>query len=172
MKSTGEVMGIDEDLGCAVAKACMACERTLPLDGSVFVSVCDRDKEAVVPVARAFHELGFRLMATPGTRKALTSAGMPADIVFPRGEGRPNATDVIANEEVQLVINTPSAEAETLEDEKAIRTAAYLRQIPTITTVFGAAIIADAIESVRERGIHVRSMQEFHEAGTTKSAGT
>ncbi len=172
MKSTGEVMGIDEDLGCAVAKACMACERTLPLSGTIFISVCDRDKQAVIPVARAFHELGFRLMATPGTRKALTQAGMPADIVFPRGEGRPNATDVIANEQVQLVINTPSAEAATLEDEKAIRTAAYLRKIPTITTVFGAAIIASAIESVRERGIHVRSMQEFHGAGAATSAGT
>ncbi len=162
MKSTGEVMGIDPDLGCAVAKAFMGAGRTLPLEGTALLSVCDRDKQAVVDVARAFADLGIRLLATPGTRRYLEDAGIKSDVVFKRGEGRPNVTDVIANDEVQLVINTPNTDAFSLADEKAIRTAALMRNVPTITTVFGARIMATAIESMRRHGLSVRAMQDYH----------
>ena len=162
MKSTGEVMGIDMDLGCAVGKALMAAGRTLPLEGSVFLSVQDRDKPAAVEVARAFHELGLKLVATPGTAQHLQDAGIPTTMVYKRGEGRPDVTDTITNRQVQLVINTPTADPLTREDEKAIRTAALHRDIPTITTVFGARIIATAIESMRKHGLRVRAMQDFH----------
>jgi carbamoyl-phosphate synthase large subunit len=162
MKSTGEVMGIDADLGCAVAKAFMAAGRTLPLEGHVLLSVQDRDKPAAIEVARAFHELGLGLVATAGTARALQAAGIPAQKVYKRGEGRPDVTDVIANREVQLVINTPTADPLTRQDEKAIRTAALNRNIPTITTVFGAKIIAVAVDSMRRRGLSVRTMQEYH----------
>jgi len=162
MKSTGEVMGIDEDLGCAVAKAFMAAGRRLPLEGRVLVSVCDRDKDAAVELARAFSEVGLRIVATPGTCARLRAAGLEATEAYKRQEGRPDVTDLVANGEVQLVVNTPNGDPDTLEDEKKIRTAALLRDIPTITTVFGARIIATAIASMQRRGLHVRPMQEFH----------
>ncbi|MHC5212797.1 MAG: carbamoyl-phosphate synthase large subunit [Planctomycetota bacterium] len=162
MKSTGEVMGIDADLGCAVAKAFMAAGRTLPLEGKVLLSVQDRDKPAAVEVARAFHELGLGIVATPGTARTLKESGIPATQVYKRAEGRPDVTDVIANRAVQLVLNTPTADPLTREDEKAIRTAALNRDIPIITTVFGARIMATAIESMRKHGLRVRAMQDFH----------
>jgi carbamoyl-phosphate synthase large subunit len=162
MKSTGEVMGIDADLGCAVAKAFMAAGRTLPLQGKVLLSVQDRDKPAAVEVARAFHELGLGVLATPGTARFLQEQGIPAAQVYKRGEGRPDVTDVIANREVQLVLNTPTADPLTRQDEKKIRTAAINRDIPIITTVFGARIMATAIDSMRKHGLRVRAMQDFH----------
>jgi carbamoyl-phosphate synthase large subunit len=164
MKSTGEVMGIDEDLGCAMGKAFMGASRTLPLEGSVFISVCDRDKPAAVELARLFHGLGFKLMATSGTAKLFEKAGLPVRSIPKRGEGRPDVTDTISSGEVQLVINTPTSDPLTREDEKAIRTAALLRRVPTLTTVFGAKIIATAIESMRKHGLRVRAMQDFHAA--------
>jgi len=171
MKSTGEVMGIDEDLGCAIFKAFDGASRTLPLEGTVLLSVCDRDKYASIRLASEFHELGFSILATPGTQRVLVEAGIPAEIVFKRGEGRPDVTDVIANGKVQLVINTPSDEPLARKDEKAIRTTALLRDIPTLTSIFGASITATAIEAMRKRGLQVRSMQEFH-ADSNQGAGT
>jgi carbamoyl-phosphate synthase large subunit len=162
MKSTGEVMGIDEDLGCAIFKAFDGASRTLPLEGTVLISVRDRDKYAAIKVARAFHDLGFQILATPGTRASLVEAGIPAQIVWKRSEGRPDVTDVIANNQVQLVINTPSDDPLARDDEKAIRTTALMRDIPTLTSIFGASITATAIESMRRNGLRVRSMQEFH----------
>ncbi len=170
MKSTGEVMGIDTDLGCAVAKAYMATSRTLPLNGTVFISVRDADKTAVEPIARAFADLNFRILATPGTKRHLDQAGIPCEQVYKRGEGRPDVTDTIASGEIQLVINTPSSDPLTRDDEKAIRTAALHRNIPTITTVFGARIIATAIDSVRRHGLGVRAMQDYYAAAATQPA--
>jgi len=164
MKSTGEVMGIDENLGCAVFKAFDGAGRTLPLQGTVFLSVCQRDKPAAVELARAFHDLGFELLATPGTGRELADNGIPAEIVVKRGEGRPDVVDVIQNRAIHLVINTPTDDSLAREDEKAIRTAALQRDIPTLTTVFGANIVATAIDAMRQRGLRVRSMQEFHAA--------
>ncbi len=164
MKSTGEVMGIDEDLGCAMGKAFMGASRTLPLEGTVFLSVCDRDKPAATELARLFHGLGFKLLATPGTAKLFEEAGLPVRHVPKRGEGRPDVVDVISSNQVQLVVNTPTADPLTREDEKAIRTAALLRRVPTLTTVFGAKIIATAIESMRKHGLRVKAMQDFHAA--------
>jgi len=164
MRSTGEVMGIDADLGCAIAKAFMGAGRTLPLEGTVLVSVCDRDKPAALDVARAFHALGFTIVSTPGTAAFLQKAGVPARKVYKRGEGRPDVVDIISNREVHLVLNSPSADPLTREDEKAIRTAALQKNIPTITTVFGARVLAIAIESMRKHGLRVKAMQDFHAA--------
>jgi carbamoyl-phosphate synthase large subunit len=172
MKSTGEVMGIDNDLGCAVFKAFDGAGRTLPLEGKVLVSVKEKDKPAAIDLAREFHDLGFQIVATPGTSKALADAGIPSQSVSKREEGRPDVTDVIANGEVQLVINTPSDDPLARDDEKAIRTAALLRDIPTLTSVFGATIVVTAIESMRKRGLSVRSMQEFTAQPTAKSASS
>ncbi len=170
MKSTGEVMGIDDDLGCAVFKAFDGAGRTLPLQGKVLVSVKNKDKAAAIELAREFHDLGFEIVATPGTSQALADAGIPSQSVSKREEGRPDVTDVISNGEVQLVINTPSADPLARDDEKAIRTAALLRDIPTLTSVFGATIVATAIESMRKRGLSVRSMQEFNASSPAGSA--
>src|SRR5262249_1797261 len=160
MKSTGEVMGIDEDLGCAMGKAFMGAYRTLPLEGSVFISVCDRDNPAAVELAKLFDGLGFKLLATPGTAKLFEKHGLPVRSIPKRGEGRPDPTDVISSGEVQLVINTPTPDPLTREDEKAIRTAALIRRVPTLTTVFGAKIVATAIESLRKYGVRVRAIQD------------
>ncbi len=162
MKSTGEVMGIDMDLGCAVGKAMMAAGRTLPLQGTVLISVQDRDKEAAVELARAFHEVGLKILATRGTARHFAAKGIPVSSVAKRGEGRPDVIDVISNREVQLVINTPTTDPLTRLDEKAIRTAALNRGVPTITTVFGARIMATAIASMRKHGLRVQAMQDFH----------
>jgi len=169
MKSTGEVMGIDDDLGCAVYKAFDGAGCTLPLKGAILVSVKDKDKPAAIDLAREFHDLGFKIFATPGTNRALADAGIPSISVSKREEGRPDITDVIANGDVQLVINTPSDDPLARDDEKAIRTAALLRDIPTLTSIFGATITATAIESRRKRGLTVRTMQEFNEHSPAKS---
>ena len=161
MKSTGEVMGIDEDLGLAYAKSQMAAQPALPTKGNVFISLADRQKPKSIDIARGFSALGFTLYATSGTAAALRKAGVPVKKLFKLNEGRPNALDMIKNGEFQLIINTPSGKV-ARADEIKIRSTATANRISTITTLRAARASLKGIRALRERGLHVKALQEYH----------
>jgi carbamoylphosphate synthase large subunit/REP element-mobilizing transposase RayT len=161
MKSTGEVMGMDVDLGLAYAKSQMAAPPPLPKKGKVFISVKDTDKEAVIPVAREFVKLGFEIISTSGTAEALTKAKIKVTKVFKIHEGRPNVLDRIKNGDINFIINTPSGKIPR-EHEVVIRNAALAAKIPIMTTVRAALASANGIRSLQKRKVQVRSLQEYH----------
>ena len=161
MKSTGEVMGMDVDLGLAYAKSQMAAPPPLPKKGKVFISVKDTDKEAVIPVAREFVKLGFEIISTSGTADALTKAKVKVTKVFKLHEGRPNVLDRIKNGDINFIINTPSGKIPR-EHEVVIRNAALAAKIPIMTTVRAALASANGIRSLQKRRVQVRSLQEYH----------
>ena len=160
MRSTGEVMGIDVDFGKAFAKAELAASQRLPLEGTVFISMNNRDKTAVIPVAKELAELGFQLVATAGTQKALMDAGLTVEPVLKIHEGRPNIEDAIKNSEIQLIINTPVGSA-AQEDDRSIRRTALAYKVPIITTIAGARATASAIRSLQDKPLEVKSIQEY-----------
>ncbi len=160
MKSTGEVMGIDDDLGMAIAKSQMAANGQLPLSGTVFVSVRHPDKDAVVPVARKLTELGYRILATRGTAARLHKDGIVCTEVNKISQGRPHILDKIQDGEVQCIINT-SAGNRTTEDSYIIRRAALDYHIPYTTTITGGLAMTLAMESLRSREVAVKTIQEF-----------
>jgi carbamoyl-phosphate synthase large subunit len=161
MRSTGEVMGIDSDIGSAYAKAQMAAQPALPDGGNVFISVKDRDKAAVVEIAKDFADLGFTIFATAGTAAVLEENGIAAKTLFRLNEGRPTALDMIKNGEIQFIVNTPSGE-QPRKDEVIIRSAAVANRIATMTTLRAARASAAAIRAMRDRGLQVKSLQEYH----------
>ncbi|MDQ2867268.1 MAG: carbamoyl-phosphate synthase large subunit [Verrucomicrobiota bacterium] len=161
MKSTGEVMGIDDDLGIAYAKSQMAAPPPLPKSGNVFVSVKDSDKTSVVAVVREFVTLGFGIIATSGTATALEAARVPVTRVFKLREGRPNVLDRVKNGDISFIINTPSGKIPR-EDEVAIRNAAIAQKIPIMTTLRAAQASVSAIRSLQKNKLSVRSLQEYH----------
>jgi carbamoyl-phosphate synthase large subunit len=162
MKSTGEVMGIDGDLGLAYAKSQMAAQPPLPRSGNIFVSVKDSDKEPMVNLARALVALSFKLYATSGTARTLSNAGLPVTRLFKLSEGRPHVLDMIKNDEIDLIINTPSGKAPR-QDEVRIRSLAVARRIPILTTVSAVEASIRAIYSVQKKGIGVKALQEYHD---------
>ena len=164
MKSTGEVMGIDVDLGLAYAKSQMAAPPPLPKGGRVFVSVKDTDKGAILSVAREFLNLGFEIVSTSGTAEALTKAKIKVTKVFKIHEGRPNVLDRIKNGDINFIINTPSGKIPR-EHEVVIRNAALAAKIPIMTTVRAALASANGILSLQQRKVQVRSLQEYHGSG-------
>jgi carbamoyl-phosphate synthase large subunit len=161
MRSTGEVMGIDSDLGIAYAKSQMAANASLPLGGRVFISVSEAHKTDVASVARQFVELGFQLVATNGTAAVLEQAGLKVERIFKLMEGRPNAVDLIKNREIQLIINTPSGQAPRA-DEVRIRTTAVYTNTPIMTTLSGARAAALGIAALKKSGYGVKALQEYH----------
>src|SRR5467141_1732788 len=161
MKSTGEVMGMDVDLGLAYAKSQMAAPPPLPKKGNVFISVKDADKEAVIPVAREFVKLGFGIISTSGTAEALVKAKIKVKKVFKLHEGRPNVLDRIKNGDISFIINTPSGKIPR-EHEVTIRNAALAQKIPIMTTVRAAQASANGIRSLQKSKVQVRSLQEYH----------
>jgi carbamoyl-phosphate synthase large subunit len=161
MRSTGEVMGIADDLGVALAKAQEATGAVLPTGGTVFVSVADRDKRSVVLPARRLADLGFTILATRGTAALLARAGVPVTTVLKRSEGEPNATDLIDDGKIDLVINTPFGR-EPRTDGYFIRTAAARSGIPCITTVPGILAAVQGIEALRQGFPEPRPLQEYH----------
>ena len=161
MRSTGEVMGIDQSIGLAFAKAQMAAQPALPQSGNVFISVPERDKPKAVELAREFEELGFKLFATHGTAAALKAAGISAKRLHKIGEGRPNALDMVKNGELALIINTPTGKI-ARADEVRIRSTANSARISVVTTLRAAKASLDGIRAIREHGITVRTLQEFH----------
>jgi carbamoyl-phosphate synthase large subunit len=168
MRSTGEVMGIADSFGMAFAKAQIAADGSLPLEGGLLVTVNDSDKPTVLPIARRFHEMGFKLTATEGTRNYLRARGVPAEVVRKAHEGRPNAIDMIVSGEVQLLINTPLGKY-TQADDFAIRRAAVMHRVPYTTTMSAASAACDAIIALRSRTGSVRSLQEWHERASAES---
>jgi carbamoyl-phosphate synthase large subunit len=161
MRSTGEVMGLDADLGTAYAKSQMAANSPLPLKGKIFISVSDYHKGHVAEVAKQFADLGFELIATGGTATVLEKAGLQVERIFKLQEGRPNAIDLLKNKEIQLVINTPSG-ASPREDEIKIRTTAVYTGTPIMTTLSGAKAAALAIAAIKKSGYAVKTIQEYH----------
>jgi carbamoyl-phosphate synthase large subunit len=161
MRSTGEVMGLDADLGVAYAKSQMAAGAPLPLQGRVFFSVSDAHKPQVAEVARRFTDLGFELVATAGTAKVLEAAGLKVQRVFKLQEGRPNALDYLKNREIHLVINTPSGQVPRA-DEVRIRTTAVYTGTPIMTTISGARAAALGIAALKRAGYGVRTVQEYY----------
>jgi carbamoyl-phosphate synthase large subunit len=161
MKSTGEVMGVADNFGEAFAKAQIAAGQQLPISGTVFISVTDHDKPAVAEVAKRFADLGFKLVATHGTADVLEEAGLNTDRVFKVKEGRPNVVDLIKGERIHLIINTPHG-PDPYFDEKAIRRAAVMGHIPTITTLSAARAAAEGIAALQRGETHVQALQQLH----------
>jgi carbamoyl-phosphate synthase large subunit len=161
MRSTGEVMGLDTDLGIAYAKAQMAAGSPLPLKGKIFLSVAAPHKAEVAEVAQLFVNLGFELVATSGTAAILEKAGIKVQRVLKVLEGRPNIVDHLKNKEIQMVINTPSGAAPR-EDEVKIRTTAVMTGTPIMTTLSGARAVAMGIQALQKSGFQVRTIQEYH----------
>ena len=161
MKSTGEVMGMDVDLGLAYAKSQMAAPPPLPKKGNVFISVKDSDKESVIPVVREFVKLGFGIISTSGTAEALVKAKIKVKKVFKLHEGRPNVLDRVKNGDISFIINTPSGKIPR-EHEVMIRNAALAQKIPIMTTVRAAQASANGIRSLQKNKVQVRSLQEYH----------
>lgn len=161
MKSTGEVMGIDEDFGRAYAKSQMAADCSLPLTGTVFISVRDRDKRPIVPIAKKLSHMGFKLVATNGTSQVLAEHNIPVTPVLKVIEGRPNILDHIKSNEIQLVINTTGGKA-AQEASYSIRRTALVYHIPYFTTLAGAVAATKGIEALRNGNLDVKPIQEYY----------
>ena len=171
MRSTGEVMGVGPDFGTAFLKAQMGEGCRVPDGGTVFVSVNENDKPNVVPIAREFDTLGFRLVATRGTAKFLRGHGLEVGDVYKVLEGRPNAVDLMKNGEIDIVLNTPLG-GDSYFDELALRRTATQRRIPLITTLSGGAAMVEAIRAFRERGLEVTTLQEIYPESSVAKSGT
>ena len=160
MRSTGEVMGIDTEFGRAFAKAQLGAGTHLPLEGTVFISVNDRDKSGISTVAEAFVELGFKVVATEGTHKVLRRNSIESKQVLKVHEGRPNISDIMKNGQIQLIVNSPSGE-EAKTDGKMIRRTAMAYKIPVITTLAGAKAAIAAIRALQTGGMSVTALQDY-----------
>ncbi|MGF1540020.1 MAG: carbamoyl-phosphate synthase large subunit [Pleurocapsa sp.] len=161
MRSTGEVMGIDTDFGKAFAKAEIAAGVDLALSGTVFVSMNERDKKAIVPVVKDLIDLGFKIVATSGTRKGLQENGIEnVELILKLHEGRPHVIDSIKNHQIQLIINTPTGE-ESQTDAQLIRRMAVDYKLPIITTIAGAKATVAAIRSLQTEPLEVKALQEY-----------
>ncbi len=160
MKSTGEVMGIDESFGMAIAKAQASCDNLLPVKGgTLIVTVNDRDKRTVAPILRRFHDMGFEIWATEGTHHYLQDRGIPSEYVYKVGEGRPHIVDRIVSGEVDLLINTPLGK-QSQYDDYSMRRAAINHKIPYFTTMSATSAACDALIALRSRVYSVCTLQE------------
>jgi len=160
MRSTGEVMGLDKDLGVAFAKSQMAAKPALPDSGDVFISVKDYDKERAVEIAKGLSDLGFGILATAGTSKLFKENGIAVKNVYRLSEGRPNVIDLIKNSKVCLIINTPQGTVPR-QNENEIRTEAVKHNICIMTTISAASAAVDGIKAIRKKGYEVRSIQSY-----------
>lgn len=160
MKSTGEVMGIDDDFGQAFAKSQMGAGNALPETGRIFLSVKDQDKAKAIEIAKGYHELGFEIVSTSGTKQALHDAGVPAESVVRLKEGRPNILDRIKNGEIALIINTPAGK-EPREDEVKIRAGAISNRVPIMTTLRAAEASLIALKALKKQKPEVTPIQDY-----------
>jgi len=161
MRSTGEVLGMADSFGLAFYKAQDAAQGRLPVQGTVLITVADKDKEAAVEVARQFAQLGFPLKATGGTQEFLAQHGIEAERAYKMREQRPHIADEVMNGDIQLVINTPKGKA-SKADDSYIRKAAIRYKVPYITTIAAALAAAKGIAAIKERQPDVKSVQEYH----------
>jgi carbamoyl-phosphate synthase large subunit len=159
MRSTGEVMGIDIDFPSAFAKAQLAASTILPKSGTVFISVAARDRAAIVPIASRLHTMGYKLMATDGTARSLSENGIEVEVLRKIHEGRPNCLDLLANDEISLIINTPSGKG-ARTDEGRIRAAAVSHGVPCITTLSAARAAVAALERLNQSELEVHALQD------------
>ena len=154
-------MGIDTDFGKAFAKAELAAGVNVALEGTVFVSMNDRDKVLAVPVIQEFKNLGFKIIATSGTKKVLQENGIEdVELILKVHEGRPHVIDSIKNNQIQLIINTPTGE-ESQTDARLIRRTALDYKLPVITTIAGAKATVAAIRSLRAEPLGVKALQDY-----------
>ena len=161
MRSTGEVMGIDTGFGKAFAKALLGAGDQIPLSGTVFVSMNDRSKQFIIPTVKDLIELGFKIVATAGTRQALKENGIEdVDLVLKLSDGRPHVIDVIKNGQIQLILNTPSGE-DAFAEGQLIRRTALAYKVPLITTIAGAKATAAAIRSLQSETQEVKAVQDY-----------
>ncbi|MEN8662915.1 MAG: carbamoyl-phosphate synthase large subunit [Lentimonas sp.] len=167
MRSTGEVMGLDKDLGVAFAKSQMAAKPALPDSGDVFISVKDYDKERAVEIARGLSDLGFGIIATAGTGKLFKANGIDVKHVCRLSEGRPNVIDLIKNNKIALIVNTPQGTVPR-QNENEIRTEAVKHNICIMTTISAASAAVDGIKAIREKGYEVRSIQSYSQEANPK----
>ncbi len=161
MRSTGEVLGIANSFGMAFFKAQMAAQQSLPVNGTVLISLSTKEMPITLEVAKRFTELGFKLKATRGTHEFLASHGIPSELILKLHEGRPNIVDEIKNKKIQLVINTPSGKLSKYEDSY-IRKAAIRYKVPYITTLAAAAAAAKGIAAYLSGKPEVKSLQNYH----------
>ena len=162
MRSTGEVLGISPSFGEAYYKAQEAAQTKLPDHGTVLLAVCDRDKPELVEVAKAFSDMGFKIVATKGSCDLIRSAGIPCEQAFKLHEGRPNITDAIANGDIQLIVNTPAGKT-SAHDDSYIRKSAIKNRVPYITTMAAAKASAEGIRAAKAAtDIGVKSLQAHH----------
>jgi carbamoyl-phosphate synthase large subunit len=163
MRSTGEVMGIDESFGMAFGKAELSAGMHMPSEGTLIVTVNDHDKPNVTPIIRRFHDFGFRILATGGTARYLRARGIPVETVFKVNEGRPHIVDHIISGEIALLINTPLGK-KSQYDDYAMRRAAIAYKTPYCTTLSAASAACDAAIAMRSRRKQVKSLQERYAA--------
>ena len=162
MRSTGEVLGLSPSYGEAFFKAQEATQSKLPTEGTVLISVNNKDKAEVVDIAKAFHEVGFKIVATGNTHKLITESGIPAEKIKKLYEGRPNTLDAITNGDYQLIINSPAGK-ESVNDDSYLRKAAIKGKVPYMTTMAAAKATAEGIRHIKEHGSsEVKSLQELH----------
>ncbi len=164
MKSTGEVMGIDEDFGRAFAKSQIAVNNRIPLSGKIVISIRDEDKPGICDLVRRLYAAGFSVIATRGTAAFLDDKGLPVEVINKVAEGRPHIVDLIKNKEIVFVINTVSG-AQAQKDSFSIRRSALQYGVPYTTTVAGARAVVNAIESLKKKAINIKSVQEYHLKG-------
>lgn len=162
MKSTGEVMGIGTEFGSAYAKAQLGAGQKLSSAGTVFISVCDKDKPLVLAAAKQFKALGFKILATIGTHGFLSAQGIESYKINKVSEGRPHVADAIKNSDIQLVINTGSDD-DTRQDGFIIRRAALKFNIPYTTTIAGAIALSKAVTVLKTQSLNIKSVQEYHQ---------
>jgi carbamoyl-phosphate synthase large subunit len=163
MRSTGEVMGVDPELGYAFVKAYLAAGTKLPARGRIFISVREAHKRGIIPEARTLASLGYELLATDGTYKVLRAAGIPVERVNKVHEGRPHVVDLIKNRDLSLILNTPYGKQQRVDDS-SIRAAAVTHGIPCITTLPGISALVSALSALHRADFQVRPLQELHEA--------
>ncbi|CCY06511.1 carbamoyl-phosphate synthase large subunit [Eggerthella sp. CAG:1427] len=163
MRSTGEVLGLASTVGEAFLKAQEATQTAIPSEGTVLMSVSDRDKGEAAKVAQEFVDAGFNVVATKGTCELLNEAGVAAEHINKLGEGRPDILDALANGEIAIVVNTPASSTESHEDDSYIRKSAIKNHVPYMTTLAAAYVTAMGVkESKTSEGSEVRSLQEIH----------
>ncbi len=161
MKSTGEVMGIDEDFGRAYSKAQASCNNMIPLSGKIVISIRDEDKPGICDLVKRLYAAGFSVVATRGTAAFLSNKGIEVEVINKVAEGRPHIVDLIKNKEIVFVINTVSG-AQAKRDSFSIRRSALQYGIPYTTTVAGAKAVVNAIEMLKKKKVNVKSIQEYH----------
>ncbi len=161
MKSTGEVMGIDEEFGLAFGKSQTSSGNRIPLSGKIFISLKDKDKPASVTIVKKLLELEISVIATRGTARYLKDNGLEVEVINKVTEGRPHIVDLIKNKEIHFVINTVSG-AQAQRDSFSIRQSALQYKVPFTTTISGAAAVVNAIEKLKKERIHIKSIQEYH----------